>query len=184
MHNSHQSNSTVMVSGNGCTAWEQAACRQNFRASAPAARANAVLAKIAVAGLIALTSTACFSAPPVCDATAAIDKFDGVRPSYTQCMQTSLAVSAWRGCTATESAYQNKRLNKAYKALITKLDSGHQAKLRSDERIWIQYRDALCVANPYGLEQPESANLGCVMQEDARRASYLESLTSLAEIQG
>lgn len=141
-------------------------------------------AKAVIAGLLMAISTVCASAPLACDATAAINKFDGVRPSYTQCMQTSLAVSAWRDCTATESAYQNKRLNAAYKALITKLDSGHQAKLRSDERVWIQYRDALCVANPYGLEQPEPANLGCVLQEDARRASYLESLTSLAEIQG
>lgn len=141
------------------------------------------LAKVAVAGLLAAMSAVGASAPPTCDAAAALDKLDGIRASYSRCMQKSLATSAWRDCTDTESAYQNKRLNAAYNALIAKLDLGHQAKLRSDERTWLRYRDAFCQAQPYGLNQPESANLGCTMQENARRASYLESLVSLAELQ-
>lgn len=153
------------------------------RAAKATVRMNPILAKVAVAGLLVTMSAVCASAPPTCSATAALDKLDGIQASYTQCMQKSLATSAWRDCTGAESAYQNKRLNAAYKALIAKLDPGHQTKLRSDERTWIRYRDALCTTNPYGLEQPESANLGCTMQENAKRASYLESLVSLAELQ-
>lgn len=145
--------------------------------------AGPILAKVAVAGLLAMTSAVCASAPPACDPTTALDKLDGIQASYTQCIQKSSATSAWRDCTDAESAYQSKRLNAAYRTLVAKLDPGHQAKLRSDERIWIRYRDALCTTNPYGLEQPESANLGCTMQENAKRASYLESLVSLAELQ-
>lgn len=155
-----------------------------LRAVKAKALINPILAKVAVAGLLATMSAVCASAPPPdCDATTALDKLDGIQASYTQCMQKSLATSAWRDCTDAESAYQDKRLNAAYKTLIAKLDPGHQATLRSDERTWLRYRDAFCAANPYGLEQPESANLGCTMQENARRASYLESLVSLAELQ-
>lgn len=180
MRISSQNKPVVVVTSNGVTEEKRAAPRRKCRSATSATRTNFIFAKIAAGGLLATISTVCVSAPPACDAAAAIDKFDGIRTSYTQCMQKSLATSAWQDCTSAESAYQNKRLNAAYKALILKLPPSQQTKLRSDERIWIQYRDAVCTANPYGIEQPESGNLGCTMQENARRASYLESLLSLA----
>lgn len=173
----------LVATSNKVAEGEQVVHRGDFPAAAAKVRINAILAKIAAAGLLATISTVCVSAPLTCDATAAIDKLDGIRASYTQCMQKTLVTSAWRDCTSAESTYQNTRLNVAYKALIAKIHANQQAKLRSDERTWIRYRDARCAANPYGMEQPQSANLGCTMQENAKRASYLESLLSLAELQ-
>lgn len=182
MHISVPNGFVTMITCNG--AEEKKRSHQPAHRPAKAkGRTNPILAKVAVAGLLATMSAVCASAQPTCDATAALDKLDGIQASYTRCMQKSLATSAWRECTDAESAYQNRRLNAAYRALIAKLDFGHQAKLRSDERTWLRYRDALCAANPYGLEQPAPASLGCTMQENARRASYLESLLSLAELQ-
>lgn len=183
MHISILNELVTMITCNRTKEREPATHRRHFKAARAKVLGNPILAQVAVAGLLATMSAVCVSATPACDATALLDKRDGIQASYTQCMQKSLATSTWRDCTDAESVYQNKRLNAAYKALIAKLDPSHQAKLRWDERTWIRYRDALCTTNPYGLEQPESANLGCTMQENARRAGYLESLIALTELQ-
>jgi uncharacterized protein YecT (DUF1311 family) len=78
-------------------------------------------------------------------------------------------------CTKTELAYQDVRLNKAYKALMTKLPADKQAKLKSDENIWIQYRDTHCPSGPNDQDSPVGEYESCMLTKTAEQATFLEA---------
>lgn len=54
-----------------------------------------------------------------------------------------------------ELVYQDKRLSKAYQALMGKLNPTLQAKLKDEEGVWIQYRSNRCASVVDGFERPE-----------------------------
>src|SRR5579875_1481471 len=62
----------------------------------------------------------------------------GFRPSFQTCLDKSEgAMPAMHDCSVEEYSYQDKRLNKAYKALMAVLSKDKQAKLQAEEKIWI-----------------------------------------------
>jgi uncharacterized protein YecT (DUF1311 family) len=99
-----------------------------------------------------------------------------LRPSYTACLdKANTDTGPSRECMTTELDYQNNRLNKAYKDLMSKLNAGNKSKLQDDERTWIKYRDSRCANVIYGIEQPELSGLECSVEETAKRASDIEA---------
>lgn len=125
---------------------------------------------------------ACFLPAPssamthVQDEQAPISRLYGLRPSYGQCLDRALSATApMRACIADELDYQDKRLNTAYRALIAKLSPALQAKLKAEEKVWIQYRDNHCATVVDGLERPELDALSCRVAETGKQASDLEA---------
>lgn len=99
----------------------------------------------------------------------------GVRSSYMACLTAPTdAVPDWYSCSASEYAYQDTRLNRAYKALITKLPKGDRAALGISERRWIDVRDQSCAIDGSDLDGRSLKSNDCVVQLTARRASDLE----------
>jgi uncharacterized protein YecT (DUF1311 family) len=100
----------------------------------------------------------------------------GLRPSLGQCLdQAQSATAPMRTCLADELDYQDKRLNKAYHALMAKLNPALQAKLKAEEKTWIQYRDNRCAPVVDGIERPELDGLSCKVDETGKQASDLEA---------
>lgn len=130
---------------------------------------GAVLAMLFLPGLSEATSQ-----PQ--DDQAVISRLYGLRPSFDRCLdQAQSATAPIRICLADELDYQDKRLNKAYHALMAKLNSALQAKLKAEEKIWIQYRDNRCSAVVDGIERPELDGLSCKVDETGKQASDLEA---------
>ena len=97
------------------------------------------------------------------------------RTSYATCLTAAAgATPDMKQCMGAEYAYQDKRLNKAYKALMAALDKRQQTKLRSDERAWIAYRNSHCALDPNGGQAAELDAYDCSVQETAKQASALE----------
>lgn len=98
------------------------------------------------------------------------------RTSYTICLSTAAGVTPdMKQCMGTEYAYQDNRLNKAYKTLMGTLDRDQRIKLRSDERTWITYRNSHCALDPKNGQAAELDAYDCSVQETAKQASALES---------
>ena len=107
---------------------------------------------------------------------AVISRLYGLRPTYAQCLDKAAGDTApMRACIAAEMDYQDKRLNKAYRALMAKLNPTLQAKLKAEENVWIQYRDNRCAAVVDGLERPELDGLSCKVDETGKQATDLEA---------
>lgn len=103
-----------------------------------------------------------------------IDTHD-TRASYTACLTAAAGVtSEMKRCMGSEYAYQDKRLNKAYRLLMAALGKSQRIKLRSDERAWIVYRDSHCALDPNGGQGAELDAYDCSVQETAKQASALE----------
>ncbi len=98
------------------------------------------------------------------------------RPSYDECTSTAgTSMYGMVACTKTELAYQDARLNKAYKSLLAKLPPEKQAKLKSDENIWIQYRDTHCPKGPNDQDSPVGEYESCRLTKTAEQATFLEA---------
>lgn len=134
-------------------------------------------------GIRLATAMAVFLLPCLCNAASApkddqgaISRLYGLRPSYGQCLDKAASMTApMRACIADEMDYQDKRLNKAYQTLMTKLSPSLQAKLKAEENVWIQYRDNRCAAVVDGLERPELDALSCKVDEAGKQATDLEA---------
>jgi uncharacterized protein YecT (DUF1311 family) len=97
------------------------------------------------------------------------------RASYAVCLKAAAGVTPdMKQCMGTEYAYQDKRLNVAYRALMVTLGKDQRAKLRSEERAWIAYRDSHCALDPNGGQAAELDAYDCSVQETSRQASALE----------
>ena len=97
------------------------------------------------------------------------------RASYATCLTAAAGVTPdMKQCMGVEYAYQDKRLNVTYKALMASLSKNQKAKLRSDERAWIAYRDSHCTLDPNGGQAAELDAYDCSVQETAKQASSLE----------
>jgi uncharacterized protein YecT (DUF1311 family) len=110
------------------------------------------------------------------DEQTVISHLYGLRPSYAQCLdKASSATATMRTCMTDELAYQDKRLNEAYRALMAKLSAALQSKLKAEENVWIQYRNNRCATVLDGLERPELDALSCKVDETGKQASDLEA---------
>ncbi|MFK2877528.1 DUF1311 domain-containing protein [Rhodanobacter hydrolyticus] len=100
---------------------------------------------------------------------------ENTRASYAACLTAAAGVTpSMKQCMGAEYAYQDKRLNVAYKALMAASDESQQTKLRSDERAWITYRTSHCALDQAGGQAAELDAYDCSVQETAKQARALE----------
>lgn len=111
--------------------------------------------------------------------TKVLHNIYGIRPVFDRCVeQLGDGGSQSQECVRKELAYQDARLNRAYKSLMGKLTPDMQPKLKVAEKVWIQYRDTNCSAEFDGLGRPELDQLSCEMYETAKQAGFLENRLS------
>ncbi|BBH44411.1 lysozyme inhibitor LprI family protein [Pseudomonas sp. KU43P] len=100
--------------------------------------------------------------------------------AYTQCMDKASSTVAMSACIQAETKLQDARLNRVYKQLLGRLDSGQQKSLREVQRQWIGYRDANCrfhvQASGGTMAQLEGGM--CVLDMTRERAAELERVLS------
>jgi uncharacterized protein YecT (DUF1311 family) len=113
------------------------------------------------------------------------DKTDdaGLRSSYSKCIDAAAGVTlAMQSCMKVEHAYQDKRLNAAYKELRSLLHKDKQAKLRADERIWLAYRKSHCAKDPDAGQADALSSFDCSILETAKQATSLENRSSIERL--
>lgn len=99
-----------------------------------------------------------------------------LRPSYDTCITAAGgATPAMLDCISDEHAYQDQRLNTAYKAAMAKLGEAEQHALRERQRKWIAERDEKCVADPDGGQAERVDAAECRLEMTAHRADELEA---------
>ncbi|WP_185868220.1 lysozyme inhibitor LprI family protein [Variovorax sp. DXTD-1] len=115
----------------------------------------------------------------------ALNKVDaiGLRASYSKCIDAADGVTpVMQSCMRVENAYQDKRLNAAYKKLRAQLDKNKQAKLRADERIWLDYRKSHCAPDPDAGQADALSSFDCSILETAKQAATLENRSSIERL--
>lgn len=112
-------------------------------------------------------------------------RYYGIRPSYDACIKaTQGQVVLWGDCADTEFTYQDARLNKAYKALvsaITTLESKDVLKeIQAAQRAWLAFYEKDCAvrADRFGSTSGPSTLSTCRMESTAIRAQQLEDWRS------
>nr|WP_315970127.1 lysozyme inhibitor LprI family protein [Comamonas testosteroni] len=97
---------------------------------------------------------------------------------YESCMTQAQSTTATVGCIGDEVEIQDKRLNKAYQALMPTLKPERQKKLRALQRQWLQFRDANCAfyLDPEGGTITRITGSRCILDMTASRADELEAL--------
>ncbi|MEN5035947.1 lysozyme inhibitor LprI family protein [Pseudomonas sp. TWI929] len=105
---------------------------------------------------------------------------DDYTPAYGQCMDKASTTVAMSDCIGTETHVQDQRLNRVYKQLMAKLDTGQQKSLRDVQRKWLAYRDGNCQfhvqASGGTMAQLEGGS--CLMDMTRDRAAELERVLS------
>lgn len=97
-----------------------------------------------------------------------------LRESLDKCLKDAAGTTPGiRDCMNSEHAYQDKRLNTAYKQLMALLNDGNRISLRDEERRWISFRDKFCAPDDSGQGQ-ELETDECLVDQTADRATQLE----------
>jgi uncharacterized protein YecT (DUF1311 family) len=79
-------------------------------------------------------------------------------------------------CLATQTADWDRRLNTAYQKLLNTLPARRRDRLRSTQRLWVQFRDANCAYFASGEGTIGRIEAGqCMLRLTAARAQELES---------
>lgn len=98
-----------------------------------------------------------------------------IRPSYLRCLDASGGVTpSMKSCMSDEFEFQDKRLNSAYKQLMSSIDETHKTSLRAEERQWIRRKESTCRAPAEAGQGDELVAYDCVVVQTATRASDLE----------
>jgi len=101
--------------------------------------------------------------------------FLGLRPSYQKCLDAADAgMPTMIRCSQVEYAYQDQRLNAAYKRLLAKLDATDRRALVVDERAWIKGKEYDCAIPPESGQGHFLDAVACSVDYTARRATVLE----------
>lgn len=104
----------------------------------------------------------------------------GITKQFSTCMDNSGGVTMnMLDCIDSETKQQDRRLNKAYKAVMDQLSPERKKQLQTAQRAWINYRDANCnfYADPDGGSLARVSASDCLMSETASRAKELETLS-------
>lgn len=114
----------------------------------------------------------------------------GIRPDYSACMShqpPSVSTAGHRQeCADEEFAFQDERLNVAYRELMTSLEtrganrSAEAAALRGKQRAWLAQLETECArqAEAAGSTMGPAALSTCFMEQTASRARELEQQRS------
>jgi uncharacterized protein YecT (DUF1311 family) len=97
--------------------------------------------------------------------------------TFDKCMEKAAAVDPRMiECYGAEIALQDKRLNVAYRKLLTKLDADRRKALVEVQRQWLRYTDANCdfYYDPSGGTAARMAANECSIRARSARATELE----------
>lgn len=99
-----------------------------------------------------------------------------LRPSYQACIEASQGVTlALNDCIGIEYAFQDKRLNAAYRQVRESLPKAERVRLRDEERTWIAQRDKACAPETDGGTASLLDANQCQLDRTAARAAALEA---------
>jgi uncharacterized protein YecT (DUF1311 family) len=101
--------------------------------------------------------------------------------AYEQCIKKAEAVTpSLMKCESEERERQDKRLNAAYQALLSKLTKAKAEELRKVQRAWLVYSEAKCGfwydSEEFSGQLERLIASHCSVVERARRATELEVL--------
>ena len=90
--------------------------------------------------------------------------------------QSQGTAPAQQDCADTELAYQDDRLNRAYKVLLANLDDPDKRAAIQAQRAWLAFRDKDCGARAgrFGSNAGPATESACLMESTACRAQQLE----------
>lgn len=113
-----------------------------------------------------------------CTSFAESNALDTYSNSYKICMDKAISTIDIIECTNTENSVQDKRLNVAYKKLISRQNAARVKQLTEVQKLWIKYRDANCgfYYDPDGGSMARILANDCMLQMTKDRAIELESL--------
>lgn len=100
------------------------------------------------------------------------------RPEYQACVDgTGGETAALQACGDEELAWQDARLNRLYKLVMSKLPEADRTKLRSAQRVWLKQTDQTCAwdASTQGQGQMLDAR-SCRLNRTTNRADELQKL--------
>ncbi len=104
-------------------------------------------------------------------------RYYGVRPRYEACVKETQGRAVDQGdCADTEFKYQDDRLNKAYKALISGLSGTAKQAAVDAQRAWLGFfaKDCSARAARFGSDNAPAIESICRMKSTAIRAQQLE----------
>jgi uncharacterized protein YecT (DUF1311 family) len=108
-------------------------------------------------------------------------RYYGVRPGYDACLAKAQGSVVEKGdCADAEFKFQDERLNKAYKDVISALTASGQkeaaSEARAAQRAWLEFFDRDCAvrAGRFGSTQAPATESICRMSSTAIRAQQLE----------
>jgi uncharacterized protein YecT (DUF1311 family) len=112
---------------------------------------------------------------------ASSDEQLGIRPAFFACLASELgqSVAGRKECLGTENQFQDSRLNRAYKAALTRLSPAQAKLLKNSQLGWLKMLPAHCqleAGYPEGGTDAVEADALCHMHWRAYRAKYIESL--------
>ena len=96
----------------------------------------------------------------------------GERPSYDACMRGAGGITfSMLNCNGQEQRYQDRRINAAYRALMTTIPAGQRQDLRLKERAWIKDRESKCTQPSDSGTAGDINYSSCFLDETARQAT-------------
>lgn len=138
-------------------------------------RKTAVLAVVVICQDQAFSSSQEITGAQLSDDVIGENLAKKIRSTYQDCVDRSRGVtSRVHDCTDVELLYQDVRLNRAYKKLMTTLSKSERRDLRAEERSWLSKKREICFPGdePAGFFLTDAAV--CEMHEIAERATELE----------
>jgi len=101
----------------------------------------------------------------------------GIRAQHDHCIERAGPSLAWMtDCGYEELAFQDRRLNDAYKRLISVTPEDQRMQVRKDERTWLRQKAPFCAPNdPAGLAGTLNT-VSCETTQTAARATALERM--------
>ena len=106
--------------------------------------------------------------------TFASDEDVGLRPRYADCMRNAMTTAAMLTCSGNEFSFQDKRLNKAYRDLMSQVSEPRKTELRTAERQWLAKKRKQCAPPADGGTADQVSSADCEVEQTARQAANLE----------
>lgn len=100
--------------------------------------------------------------------------------NFNSCMEKSEGITVnMLDCNADEIEYQDKLLNKFYKAAMNGLTPARKKQLQEAQRAWLKFRDTNCnfYADPDGGTSAALNSSSCFAEATQMRATELETIS-------
>jgi uncharacterized protein YecT (DUF1311 family) len=98
-----------------------------------------------------------------------------LRQAYADCIGGgAMTTAAVLQCAHDEFEFQDKRLNRAYKALMSSVPADQKIALRNEERQWLASKKIKCALPEDAGTTDQVSSADCEVTETARRATFLE----------